>query len=82
MFKKTGNVSIIQLATPLIELVISKIANPTIKSPINFSTTPRYLRNFPANLRKGLMKNAATMNGNVKPIPNTNNNPTPLKAVS
>ena len=77
MFRKTGNVSIIQLAIPLIELVISRIANPTISSPINFSTAPRYLRNLPANLRKGLMKKAATMNGSVKPKPKTNNNPMP-----
>ncbi len=77
MFKKTGNVSIIQLAIPLIELVISRMANPTIRSPINFSTAPRYLRNFPANLRNGLIKNAATMKGIVKPNPNTNNKPMP-----
>ena len=77
MFKKTGNVSIIQLAIPLIELVMSRIANPTNSSPINFSTTPRYLRNLPANLRNGLMKNAAMMNGSVKPKPKTNNNPMP-----
>ena len=77
MFKKTGNVSIIQFAIPLIEFVISKIANPTINKPINFSTAPKYLRNFPANLRKGLINNAATMNGNVKPKPNTNNRPIP-----
>ena len=54
MFKKTGNVSIIQLAIPLIELVISRMANPTMSSPINFSTAPRYLRNLPANRRNGL----------------------------
>ena len=77
MFKKTGNVSIIQFAIPLIELVMSRIANPTNSSPINFSTVPRYLRNLPANLRNGLMKNAAKMNGSVKPNPNTNNKPMP-----
>ena len=77
MFKKTGNVSIIQLAIPLIELVISRMANPTISNPINFSTAARYLPNLPANLRNGLMKNAATMNGSVKPNPNTNNKPMP-----